>query len=141
MLQFADTLRIATPGRGLIEITRVVVDWLRSRQVRIGLLTLFCQHTSAGLLIQENAARDVRADLETFFERIAPEEAGRYRHADEGNDDMPAHIERAARHPDHRRPARLGNLARHISIRTSTRAEKTRDGDASDRGMKQQIAA
>ena len=92
MHQFADTLRIATPGRGLVEITRDVVDWLRPHQVRTGLLTLFCRHTSAGLLIQENAARDVRADLETFFERIAPEEAGRYRHADEGADDMPAHI-------------------------------------------------
>jgi thiamine phosphate synthase YjbQ (UPF0047 family) len=108
MLQFADTLRIATAGRGLVEITRVVVDWV-PRQVRIA----FCQHTSAGLLIQENAARDVRADLETFLERIAAEEAGRYRHADKGDDDMPAHIERAARHPDHRRRARVGNLARH----------------------------
>ena len=75
---------ISTPGRGLVEITRDVVDWLRPHQVRTGLLTLFCRHTSAGLLIQENAARDVRADLETFFERIAPEDAGRYRHADEG---------------------------------------------------------
>ncbi len=95
MRQFTDTLRIATPGPGLVEITRVVVDWLRPHQVRTGLLTLFCRHTSAGLLIQENAARDVRADLETFFERIAPEEAGRYRHADEGDDDMPAHIRTA----------------------------------------------
>ena len=92
MRQFTDILRIPTPGRGLVEITRDVVDWLRPHQVRTGLLTLFCRHTSAGLLIQENAARDVRADLETFFERIAPEEAGRYRHADEGADDMPAHI-------------------------------------------------
>ena len=92
MPQFADTLRITTSGRGLVEITHVVVDWLRPHQVRTGLLTLFCRHTSAGLLIQENAARDVRADLETFFERIAPEEVGRYRHADEGADDMPAHI-------------------------------------------------
>jgi secondary thiamine-phosphate synthase enzyme len=58
-------------------------------------LTLFCRHTSAGLLIQENAARDVRADLETFFDRLAPEDASRYRHADEGLDDMPAHIRTA----------------------------------------------
>jgi secondary thiamine-phosphate synthase enzyme len=95
MRQFTDTLRIPTTARGLVEITRDVVDWLRPHQVRTGLLTLFCQHTSAGLLIQENAARDVRADLETFFERIAPEEAGRYRHRDEGADDMPAHIRTA----------------------------------------------
>ena len=57
--------------------------------MQTGLLTLFCRHTSAGLLIQENAAPDVRADLETFFERLAPEKAGRYRHVDEGPDDMP----------------------------------------------------
>jgi hypothetical protein len=76
MRQFADTLRIPTPGRGLVEITRDVVDWLQPCRMRTGCLTLFCRHTSAGLLIQENAARDVRADLETFFERIAPDEAG-----------------------------------------------------------------
>jgi secondary thiamine-phosphate synthase enzyme len=95
MRQFVDILRIPTPGRGLIEITADVLDWLRPRDVQTGLLTLFCRHTSAGLLIQENAARNVRADLETFFERIAPEEAGRYRHTDEGADDMPAHIRTA----------------------------------------------
>jgi secondary thiamine-phosphate synthase enzyme len=95
MRQVVDILRIATPGRGLVEITREVVDWLKSHDVRSGLLTLFCRHTSAGLLIQENAARDVRADLETFFDRLAPEEAGRYQHSDEGADDMPAHIRTA----------------------------------------------
>ena len=95
MHQFTDTLRISTPGRGLVEITRDVLDWLRPLEVRTGLLTLFCRHTSAGLLIQENAAREVRADLETFFERVAPEEPGLYRHADEGADDMPAHIRTA----------------------------------------------
>jgi secondary thiamine-phosphate synthase enzyme len=95
MRQFVDVLRIPTPGRGLVEITREVVDWLRPRGVRTGLLTLFCRHSSAGLLIQENAARDVRADLEAFFDRLAPEEARRYRHRDEGADDMPAHIRAA----------------------------------------------
>jgi secondary thiamine-phosphate synthase enzyme len=95
MRQFADIIRIPTSGRGLIEVTRNVLDCLQPHAVQTGLLTLFCRHTSAGLLIQENAARDVRADLETFFERMAPEEAGRYRHADEGPDDMPAHIRTA----------------------------------------------
>ena len=76
MRQFADSLWIPTRGRGLVEITRDVLDWLQPRGVRTGLLTLFCRHTSAGLLIQENAAPDVRADLEAFFERLAPEEAG-----------------------------------------------------------------
>ena len=111
MRQFTDTLRISTPGRGLVEITRDVVDWLRPHQVRTGLLTLFCRHTSAGLLIQENAARDVRADLETFFERIAPEEAGRYRHADEGADDMPAHIRTALTGVQFAIPIIAGRLA------------------------------
>jgi secondary thiamine-phosphate synthase enzyme len=95
MRQLTDILRIPTLGRGLVEITNQVFDWLRPLGVQTGLLTLFCRHTSAGLLIQENAAREVRADLETFFGRIAPEEAGRYRHADEGADDMPAHIRTA----------------------------------------------
>jgi secondary thiamine-phosphate synthase enzyme len=95
MRQFVDILGIATRGRGLVEITDDVLDRLRPRAVETGLLTLFSRHTSAGLLIQENAARDVRADLETFFDRLAPEEAGRYRHADEGADDMPAHIRTA----------------------------------------------
>lgn len=92
MRQFVDVLSIPTRGRGLVEITREVQDWLAPRAAPAGLLTLFCRHTSAGLVIQENASRDVRADLETFFERVAPEEAGRYRHDDEGADDMPAHI-------------------------------------------------
>ena len=92
MRQVVDILSISTRGRGLVEITRDVLKWLKPHTVQAGLLTLFCRHTSAGLLIQENAARDVRADLETFFDRLAPEDDSRYRHADEGPDDMPAHI-------------------------------------------------
>jgi secondary thiamine-phosphate synthase enzyme len=92
MRQTVDILSISTRGRGLVEITRDVLNWLKPHSAQTGLLTLFCRHTSAGLLIQENAARDVRADLETFFDRLAPEDATRYRHADEGPDDMPAHI-------------------------------------------------
>jgi secondary thiamine-phosphate synthase enzyme len=95
MLQAIDILSIPTRGRGLVEITGDILNWLKPHPVQAGLLTLFCRHTSAGLLIQENAARDVRADLETFFDRLAPEDAGRYRHADEGPDDMPAHIRTA----------------------------------------------
>jgi secondary thiamine-phosphate synthase enzyme len=67
MRQFVDILSVPTRGRGLVEITRDVLDWLKPCAVQVGLLTLFCRHTSAGLLIQENAARDVRADLETFL--------------------------------------------------------------------------
>jgi secondary thiamine-phosphate synthase enzyme len=95
MRQFVDSLSISTRGRGLVEITREVESWLKPHGLRAGLLTLFCRHTSAGLLIQENAAPDVRADLQTFFDRIAPEEEGRYQHDDEGPDDMPAHIRTA----------------------------------------------
>ena len=95
MRQAVDILSISTRGRGLAEITRDVVSWLKPHTIQAGLLTLFCRHTSAGLLIQENAARDVRTDLEAFFDRLAPEDAGQYRHADEGPDDMPAHIRTA----------------------------------------------
>jgi secondary thiamine-phosphate synthase enzyme len=95
MRQAVDILSIPTRGRGLVEITRDVRNWLEPHTVQAGLLTLFCRHTSAGLLIQENAARDVRADLETFFDGLAPEGASRYRHVDEGPDDMPAHIRTA----------------------------------------------
>jgi secondary thiamine-phosphate synthase enzyme len=92
MRQAVSILSISTLGRGVVEITREVLVWLKPHKIQVGVLTLFCRHTSAGLLIQENAARDVRADLETFFDRLAPEDPSRYRHADEGADDMPAHI-------------------------------------------------
>jgi secondary thiamine-phosphate synthase enzyme len=95
MTQHADILRFQTNGRGLVEITGVVSDWTARQDVTIGLLTVFCRHTSASLLIQENAAREVRTDLEAFFERLPPEDPGRYAHDDEGPDDMPAHIRAA----------------------------------------------
>jgi len=95
MRQFVEILALRTPGRGLVEATSAVSEWAKSRGVRTGLLTLFCRHTSASLLIQENAAPDVRSDLEAFFDRIAPEEPERYAHDDEGPDDMPAHIRAA----------------------------------------------
>jgi len=93
--QAADTLRFHTPGRGLVEITREVSAWSASAGIRTGLLTLFCRHTSASLLIQENAAPAVRRDLEAWFDAIAPEDPRRYEHDDEGPDDMPAHIRAA----------------------------------------------
>jgi secondary thiamine-phosphate synthase enzyme len=91
MRQFADLLRVTTKGRGPIEFTHEAVDWVSQREIKTGLLTLFCRHTSASLMIQENASPDVRADLESFFEKIAPE-GNEYEHRDEGADDMPAHI-------------------------------------------------
>lgn len=78
-----------------MEITREVRAWAEGQGMRTGLLTLFCRHTSASLVIQENADPDVRADLEAWFEHIAPEAPGRYLHDTEGADDMPAHIKAA----------------------------------------------
>ena len=92
MRQATTTLRISTPRRGLLDITADVTNWLAEQSVGTGLLTLFCRHTSASLLIQENAAPEVRSDLEAFFERIAPEDWNLYAHRDEGPDDMPAHV-------------------------------------------------
>lgn len=95
MQQALHHLRVATRGRGLVEITGSVREWVAGQRVTTGLLTLFCRHTSASLVIQENADPDVRADLETFFEQIAPEDPRRYRHDTEGPDDMPAHLRSA----------------------------------------------
>jgi secondary thiamine-phosphate synthase enzyme len=95
MRQRTGQIEIVTRGRGLVEITDEVRRWVAEAEVAEGLLTLFCRHTSASLLIQENAAAAVRTDLEAFFEQLAPEDPGRYRHDDEGPDDMPAHIRAA----------------------------------------------
>jgi secondary thiamine-phosphate synthase enzyme len=95
MRQFTHVLSIRTSRRGLVEITREIGDWVADQQVTTGLLTVFCKHTSASLLIQENAAKEVRTDLEAFFEQIAPEDPSRYAHDDEGPDDMPAHLRTA----------------------------------------------
>jgi secondary thiamine-phosphate synthase enzyme len=86
---------IATPGQGLHEITRDVARWVAETGIKTGLLTLYLPHTSASLLIRENAAPEVRADLADFFAALAPEDVRRYRHNDEGPDDMPAHIRAA----------------------------------------------
>lgn len=91
MQQFATSLSIETQGRALIEITRAVSDWVRDQGIDTGLLTVFCRHTSASLLIQENAASEVRLDILDWLDRIAPEDGG-WQHDDEGSDDMPAHL-------------------------------------------------
>jgi secondary thiamine-phosphate synthase enzyme len=87
-------ITVETRGRGLFEITTAIRRWVAEQGIDEGLLTLFCRHTSASLLIQENADPNVLLDLEAFFERIAPEGAG-YIHDDEGPDDMPAHLRTA----------------------------------------------
>lgn len=96
MEQRLHRLRVATRTRGLVEITDAVLRWVEAQNVATGLLTVWCRHTSASLLVQENASQDVRADLEDFFRRLVPDGGGgRYRHGDEGPDDMPAHIRAA----------------------------------------------
>ena len=78
-----------------MEFTTEVRRWADQQEIEEGLLTLFCRHTSASLLIQENAAPAVRRDLEKFFDALAPAGAGLYEHDDEGLDDMPAHLKTA----------------------------------------------
>ena len=91
MRQAFETLTFRTDGTGLHEITGEVAEWLQGTGFATGVLTLFCQHTSASLLITENASPAVPRDLLRWLARSAPEGTG-YEHADEGSDDMPAHI-------------------------------------------------
>lgn len=95
MIQKTTVLQVSTRGKGLFEFTAEVERWLPSAGISVGLLTVFIQHTSASLTIQENADPDVIADLNDFFGRIAPEDNRLYRHTMEGPDDMPAHIRTA----------------------------------------------
>ena len=88
-------LTVETDGQGLHEVTRPIAAWVAAQRVRRGLLTIFIRHTSAALLIQENAAAAVRRDLDAFMKRLAPEDPRLYTHNDEGEDDMPAHIRSA----------------------------------------------
>jgi secondary thiamine-phosphate synthase enzyme len=92
--QSAHTLEVATRGQGLYECTSAITQWVDQQEMQTGLLTLFCRHTSASLLIQENADPTVRFDLKAYFDRIAPEN-GPYEHDAEGPDDMPAHLKTA----------------------------------------------
>jgi len=91
MRQATGQIIVPTRRQGLVEITRPVADWVAEQGMTAGLLTVFCRHTSASLIIQENAAPEVRGDLERYFAKIAPESAD-YAHDDEGPDDMPAHL-------------------------------------------------
>jgi secondary thiamine-phosphate synthase enzyme len=95
MKQFTHRLHVATRGKGLYPITEEIENWTEKQDLNTGLLTVFIQHTSASLTIQENADPDVVRDLNEFFERLVPEVASWYRHTAEGPDDMPAHIRSA----------------------------------------------
>ena len=111
LTQSTTTLAIATRGRGLSEITREVAAWLGQHAVSTGLLTLFVRHTSASLLIQENADPDVRGDLDRFFARLVPDGDTLFRHRDEGPDDMPAHVRAALTATQLSIPIDAGRLA------------------------------
>src|SRR3954451_12963778 len=95
MRQFTHRIEGPTRGKGLYEFTRGIEAWLRECKIATGLLTVFVQHTSASLTVQENADPDVVRDLNDFFGRVAPEDNRLYRHTAEGPDDMPAHIRAA----------------------------------------------
>ena len=95
MKQAQTSLTVTTPGQALIEITAPVAAWVAEQRIDTGLLTVFCRHTSASLLIQENADPDVRHDLEVFLRQLVPEQSAQYVHTLEGPDDMPAHIRTA----------------------------------------------
>ena len=96
MEQRLHRIEVTTRGRGLVSITDQVCRWSQAQGLSTGLLTIWCRHTSASLLVQENASPDVQADLEDFLARLVPDGGnGRYRHEDEGPDDMPAHIRAA----------------------------------------------
>ena len=88
-------LRFRTTGPGFVEITDAVCAWVRGTGIVEGLLTLHVRHTSASLLIQENADPEVREDFERFFRRLVPEGDPVFRHTAEGPDDMPAHVRSA----------------------------------------------
>jgi secondary thiamine-phosphate synthase enzyme len=101
---------MATRGRGLYEFTREVEKWVAENKFRDGLLTLHLRHTSASLLIQENADPDVRRDLEAFFQRLVPDGDPLFSHTAEGDDDMPAHIRTALTAVNLNIPVRDGRL-------------------------------
>ena len=95
MRQATRSLTVATRGPGLYMITREIAPWVQEQKLQTGLLTVFVQHTSASLIIQENADPDVTRDLNEFFRRLVRENETWYRHTTEGPDDMPAHIRSA----------------------------------------------
>ncbi len=107
--QATDTLPIRASRPGLHEFTDLAAKWVAESGIRDGLLTIFCRHTSASLVIQENAAPAARRDLERYFERVAPEN-GSYEHDDEGPDDMPAHLRSALTNTQLSIPVRSGRL-------------------------------
>jgi len=111
MVQVFHELTVATRGRGLYEFTREIESWVNKNKFTDGLLTIHLQHTSASLLVQENASPDVRRDLDAFFKRLVPDGDPLFEHALEGQDDMPAHIRTALTTVNLSLPVHEGRLA------------------------------
>jgi secondary thiamine-phosphate synthase enzyme len=111
MKQATHQVHVSTRGKGLYDFTREIESWLTTQRPQTGLLTVFCQHTSASLVIQENADPDVVADLNDFFERLVPEDTKLYRHTAEGPDDMTSHIRTALTQTQLSIPIHAGKLA------------------------------
>jgi secondary thiamine-phosphate synthase enzyme len=109
--QATHQLTVSTRGKGLYNFTREIERWLAPLHIRTGLLTVFCRHTSASLVIQENADPDVTADLSDYFERLVPENTRDYRHTAEGPDDMTSHIRSALTNAQLSIPIHEGELA------------------------------
>ncbi|MBE0629743.1 MAG: YjbQ family protein [Burkholderia vietnamiensis] len=95
MQQTITHIAVEARGRCLVEFTPQVRAFVDQQAIRTGLLTVFCRHTSASMLIQENADPSVQRDLERYFATLAPEDDTRYEHDTEGSDDMPAHLRTA----------------------------------------------
>jgi secondary thiamine-phosphate synthase enzyme len=106
-----DTLHVPTRGRGLIDVSRKVQEVVTASGITTGMCTVFVQHTSASLVIQENADPAVLRDLEKWLARIAPEDAKAYEHDDEGPDDMPAHLRASVTKTSEVVPVTKGRLA------------------------------
>lgn len=109
--QFLHEFSVSTRGRGLYEFTEDAANWVAKNGIQNGLLTLHLRHTSASLLIQENADPDVRRDLEAFFQRLVPDGDSIFIHTAEGDDDMPAHVRTALTTVNLSIPVRAGRLA------------------------------
>ncbi len=111
MRQWSTTFEFRTSGRGLTDVTDRIAQWLESTGAQTGLLTLFIRHTSASLVIQENADPEVRADLERFLARLVPDGDPLFKHRSEGPDDMPAHVRSALTQTQLSVPVTHGRMA------------------------------
>ena len=110
MKQSFDELVLSTKGRGLYDITPLIIDWINNQEIQDGLLTMLIQHTSASLLINENWDSDVQRDLESFFSRLVKDGDSLFTHTIEGDDDMPAHIRTALTQTNLSVPVKNGKM-------------------------------